>query len=209
MERFKLIIMKNLKQINLILFVLPFLMHSQTYPLYNTPENEYFVDGAYYKDINDDLNKYEGLWRVEINSSTSFEILFNKVFYDNLSMKRKYDTLIGEVKYVENDITIYNTMSNIINIYESHALMANGIFDNVFGLFQFSCEHCQNNEKYITGGYKDPARPYLPGTISMKYFIENGVEKIKIKLLVVGSIMDGFPHDDFRIPSGEYILIKQ
>ena len=182
--------------------------YSQTYPLYNTPENLYFVDNAYYKDMNDDLNKYEGTWRINLNINSFFEIRFTKVFYNDLSMRRKYDTLIGEVKFVENNTLRYDTTSNVTNIYANHAIMAWGIFDTVFGMYQFECPLCLSNEKYIQGYFEDPIRNLLPGDISMKHFTENGVEKIKIKLLIVGSIADDFDYDDFLLPSGEYILTK-
>ena len=182
--------------------------YSQTYPLYNTPENLYFIDNAYYKDMNEDLNKYEGIWRINLNVNSFFEIHFTKVFYNDLSMKRKYDTLIGEVKFVENNSLLYDTTSNVSNIYANHAIMAWGIFDTVFGMYQLECPLCLSNEKYIQGYFKDPLRNLLPGKISMKHFTENGVEKIKIKLLIVGSIADDISYDDFLLPSGEYILTK-
>jgi hypothetical protein len=83
-----------------------------------------------------------------------------------------------------------------------------GIFDTVFGMYQFECPLCLPKEKYIQGYFEDPVRNLLPGKISMKHFTEDSVGKIKIKLLIVGSIADDFDYDDFLLPSGEYILTK-
>ena len=181
---------------------------AQTYPLYNTPYDALTVTDAYYKDMDNDLDRYIGTWRININSNSFFEITFIKSFYNSLKQKMKYDTLIGEAKFVENNTLRYDTTSNVTNIYSNHAIMAWGINDTVFGMYQFECPLCLSNEKYILGTFKDPLRNLLPGKISMKHFTENGVEKIKIKLLIVGSIADDISYDDFLLPSGEYILTK-
>ncbi len=182
--------------------------YSQTYPLYNTPYDALTVTDAYYKDMDNDLDRYIGTWRINLNSNSFFEITFIKSFYNSLKQKMKYDTLIGEVKFVENNTLRYDTTSNVTNIYANHAIMAWGIFDTVFGMYQFECPLCLSNEKYIQGYFEDPIRNLLPGDISMKHFTENGVEKIKIKLLIVGSIADDISYNDFLLPSGEYILTK-
>jgi hypothetical protein len=85
----------KIKEITLIIaFLIITEINAQTYPLYNTPENVFFVDGAYYKDLNNDLNKYEGKWRLNLNSTSFIEIEFKKIIqYNDLTLNKKYDVL--------------------------------------------------------------------------------------------------------------------
>ncbi len=182
---------------------------AQTYPLYKTPESVYFTDGAYFKDMENHLNRYEGTWRLDLNSNSFIEIKFKKIIeYNLLSSNRKYDFLIGDCQYVLNNSIIINTLSNIDNTYSTHYFMANGIFDTIRGAQNFECPFCLVNEKYIGGYIDDIERPNLPSRLIMRHFTENGVEKIKIWFFISGSIMEDYPFDDFRLPSGQYVLTK-
>jgi hypothetical protein len=200
----------KIKEITLIIaFLIITEINAQTYPLYNTPENVFFVDGAYYKDLNNDLNKYEGKWRLNLNSTSFIEIEFKKIIqYNDLTLNKKYDVLIGECKYVLNNTIIFNTIPNINNTYTNHYFVANGIVDSVRGIWNFDCPYCLNNEKFITGGLEDSERSELPSKLVMRHFLESGIEKIKIMFHVYGSVMEDYPFDDFRLHSGQYVLTK-
>jgi hypothetical protein len=182
---------------------------AQTYPLYKTPESVYFTDGAYFKDMENHLNRYEGTWRLDLNSNSFIEIEFKKIIqYNDLTLNKKYDVLIGECKYVLNNTIIFNTIPNINNTYTNHYFVANGIVDSVRGIWNFDCPYCLNNEKFITGGLEDSERSELPSKLVMRHFLESGIEKIKIMFHVYGSVMEDYPFDDFRLPSGQYVLTK-
>jgi hypothetical protein len=182
---------------------------AQTYPLYKTPESVYFTDGAYFKDMENHLNRYEGTWRLDLNSNSFIEIEFKKIIqYNDLTLNKKYDVLIGECKYVLNNTIIFNTIPNINNTYTNHYFVANGIVDSVRGIWNFDCPYCLNNEKFITGGLEDSERSELPSKLVMRHFLESGIEKIKIMFHVYGSVMEDYPFDDFRLHSGQYVLTK-
>jgi hypothetical protein len=182
---------------------------AQTYPLYKTPESVYFTDGAYFKDMENHLNHYEVTWRLDLNSNSFIEIEFKKIIqYNDLTLNKKYDVLIGECKYVLNNTIIFNTIPNINNTYTNHYFVANGIVDSVRGIWNFDCPYCLNNEKFITGGLEDSERSELPSKLVMRHFLESGIEKIKIMFHVYGSVMEDYPFDDFRLPSGQYVLTK-
>lgn len=76
---------------------------------------DYLKSNNYIKDTNNDLDKFVGTWKwiSPTNSNTYFEINFFKVLYWNPNSIRNYyeDKILGNYKYVENGITITNTLT--------------------------------------------------------------------------------------------------
>jgi hypothetical protein len=73
------------------------------------------TDGAYFKDINDDLDKYEGIWVWEENGN-KLTIVLEKSIQDDWFPSHYEDLIVGNYKYEENGIVIVDTMTNpIIN----------------------------------------------------------------------------------------------
>lgn len=68
--------------------------------------------GDYYKDTNNEFNKYEGTWKWE-NGSTSLTFIFKKESLERFGYT--YDLLSGEYQYIENSVELANTLDNINN----------------------------------------------------------------------------------------------
>ncbi len=75
------------------------------------------VEGAYYKDIYDDLNNFVGTWEYT-NGTTSLTITLLKKemqhrTYTYKSFSYYQDVLIGGYKYMENGVEKINTLSQL------------------------------------------------------------------------------------------------
>jgi len=86
-------------------------------------------DGAYYKDINNELDDFEGTW-LYINGNTSLKIILRKevMFYNGDYYE---DVMVGEYRYIENGVELVNTLDNInvTNVYE-HNIYGQDLYYN-------------------------------------------------------------------------------
>ena len=167
------------------------------------------INGAYFKDINNELNKFEGTWKYE-NSNTSFTISFREIIQD-FDGRWYNDELIGDYKYIENGIELVNYLPdfNDPNVNNAqHSISGNMLIKkNRFP----RCLECDINENRFVLYFYDSERKYLSSKIAVRHFIEGGVEKIKVWLYDSGSAVlpyDGAP-EEIRVPYGEYVMIKQ
>lgn len=168
----------------------------------------------YYKDLNNELDKYEGTWKYQ-NGSTSFTITLEKkemVYYE---VAKKYkDKLFGEYQYIENGIEIINTLpqltQNTSNVHKGN-IGGGYIIDNDQVLI---CEDCAPNEKRIELYFNDPGRSYLNDSMVLQTLQEDNPvinQQGKIKVTILGGeimIPPNVPPAP-RIPYGEYIMLKQ
>ena len=80
-------------------------------------------DNVYYKDIDNDFNRFEGTWLLTNGTTTLTIILEKKVmsYIQNVMSNTNYyrDALVGEYRYVENGIEKINTLPNILVDYEN------------------------------------------------------------------------------------------
>ncbi|WP_299337947.1 DUF6705 family protein [uncultured Psychroserpens sp.] len=171
----------------------------------NIPDD---LTGVYFKDLNNELNKFEGTWLYQ-NGNTSLTVtlfkkeeVFNGEWYN--------DELQGEYQYVENGIEILNylTRLNDPNIFNAlHTIDGNKV---VYPDYYPECTDCQAGEKRFVMNFTDLDRRYLNNQILVQHINDNGIEKIKIHIGSSGSIVipQGTPAET-RVPYGEYILIKQ
>jgi hypothetical protein len=176
-------------------------------------------NGYYYKDFNNYLNVFEGTW-LYTNGNTSFTIVLQKKLMGHLSLPTfniSYytDAIIGEYKYIENGIEKINTLQNINTNFSSpdnYNIRMNNI--SIYS-DEIGCENCQPGNIYLKGSYSEPnCDSWMNPLLSMRYFVENGVEKIDLHFNPgerIGSDMYGNPPpcDEYALPFGEYILIKQ
>ncbi|CAM4366458.1 DUF6705 family protein [Flavobacterium terrigena] len=166
---------------------------------------------AYYKDVNNLLNTFEGTW-LYTNGATSLKIVmikkmqqFNGRYYEDL--------IIGEYEYKVNDVIVISTLSELNNNYSnqsSHSIAGSSIMNNNNRPI---CTNCTVNEKRLRTGFEDPVRDSY-GTMIVKKTTQNGLEAIQIKTRLSGygtPWIEGQPQPptDFTVPAGEYILIKQ
>ena len=199
--------MKHIIIITAILSFLSCKAQSPIIPLgdYNTE----LVSGSYQKDVNNNLNSFEGSWKYE-SGNTSFTISLRKISqYFNGHYYR--DDLIGDYSYIENGVELVNSLPdfNNPNINDAqHDISGNRlIYKNWFP----RCQECDIDEVRFVLAFYDVERKYLSSEIAVRHFIEGGVEKIKVWLYDSGSAVlpyDGAP-EEIRVPYGEYVMIKQ
>jgi hypothetical protein len=181
-----------LKIILLILFVS---CKAQTLtPLYNdgTSPNDGIHPNRYSKDVDNDFGPYVGTWKSEIGN-TSLTIIFNKVINDDFGNGDYFDLLVGEYKYVENGVTLVNSFPTLMQdgtdgvpniVHPDDPWLSNlgsiGIKTDTRGAPP--CPECPANVRYINLGVSDPTRTNIHGGAKMVRFVENGVEKIRIRI---------------------------
>lgn len=174
------------------------------------------VNGAYYKDIYNDFDKFVGTWKYT-NGSTSLTIVLQKKLqhYEFNSNNDYYlDMLIGEYKYVENGIEKINTLSllsqNLDDPYKHN------IFGNIIaGPNSVYCLGCGPNDRKLVLGFVDPNRS-IPGYEPQMMFQRadsGGVQKLKLVFRTISGMIveEGVepPYTSYTVPFGEYLLVKQ
>ncbi|MEX2349794.1 MAG: DUF6705 family protein [Flavobacteriaceae bacterium] len=106
-----------MKNINILLFlsiIFTISCKAQTIvPLKTSPLDA--PENAYYKDLNNELNKFEGTWQYA-NGNTSFTMVLEKKI--KVDMDDYYnDKIVGWYKYIENGQVIINTLLNTNDFY--------------------------------------------------------------------------------------------
>lgn len=213
--------MKKMKKIILILLlsITYVSCKAQIIPSYgNEPYGE--IDGAYYKDVNDELNPFIGTWVYStLNDTLKVSFIKNK-FLINSSHTYYSDELVGEFQYVENGIEKANTLSNLNTIHSN-------VFDyNMYSLGFIKklafpiCNDCSLSDKRLVMVFDEPANDdyMLSANFVMRHIVENGVEKLKVQFIMTAGA-GGYTKDlnsnatststVHSIPYGEYTLIKQ
>tara|TARA_R110000850_G_scaffold190308_4_gene316225 strand:+ start:2368 stop:2991 length:624 start_codon:yes stop_codon:yes gene_type:complete len=173
------------------------------------------TEGAYYKDVDNFLNNFEGIWLwAEGNSSLTLELkkitqhqstmpLTNVNYYE--------DFLIGEYKYVENGSQIVNTLPQLTFGTQDQER-------NIFGNFIIhryippQCTVCPLNELRVKLNFWDNERDYLRSSLVLRHGINSsGQEYIIAKLYGDGTYVEPYQNapTEPRVPYGEYVLLKQ
>ena len=176
--------------------------------------------GAYYKDLNNFLNQYEGTWLLDNGTTTLKIVLTKKVMFHKIAGLKQYysDYIVGEYLYIENGIEKLNTLNNLqtdhTNIY-NYGLVGNSQMPK--DIYP-KCNECATDEKRLNMKIFEPIVKDVEGLggemIARKY-TENGIEKLKIWFIPKGSsygvTKEGKPTSITKhtIPYGEYILVKQ
>jgi len=207
------------KQITLFMILYCTLCVAQPpeFPLYNRSID---VPGAYYKDLQDDFQRFIGEWKYEQGNNLLIVKIQKKemqfIDYGHISVYA--DFLVAEYRYVENGVEKINTLPNLLINYPdpySYNITANIIIKPVANNPNV-CPNCGPNDLMVQGSFSDPERDILgqfPICV-LRHKIENGVEKVFFTLQIEGSILpddDGNygPYSTYNIPQGFYELIKQ
>ncbi|MCC1484413.1 DUF6705 family protein [Winogradskyella immobilis] len=199
--------MKNILLLLLTFIILTLSCRAQS-PVVNidaTPSET--PDGAYYKDINNDLGRFVGTW--EFNTGNrSFRIVLRKVvqYFDGDNYE---DLLIGEYRYVENGTEIINTIpslnNNIIDAYDRN-IVGNIITRNNA---KPVCLDCNESERRIELVIADPLRAYLTTHVIVLRYIN--FNQITATIATTHGII--LPHEgspkELRVPNGEYTMVKE
>lgn len=133
---------------------------SQTYPL-RTYGIDYPKD-SYVKDINNELQSYEGMWKGSWNNKTFF-ISFKKIkYYKSFLDSRSYyaDILVGKFKILDNNGNII--FDNTSSIDDKSKIKGSDFRkkDNKYSLSYLDMELCGRNG-YVTIQFTDATKTKL------------------------------------------------
>ncbi|MGV7108186.1 DUF6705 family protein, partial [Flavobacterium sp. U410] len=171
------------------------------------------LSGAYYKDVNNLLDAFEGTF-VYTNGFTQLKIkLVKKVQQFN---GRYYeDLIIGEYQYIENGTEIVNTLDDIDLTYinqHQHNIFGNMLVDKNYP--RWICLACGSNENRLTLGIMDNISDRFGYLIlrKMTSLAPSGqtVVTLQAKITNVSRTFSDNPNPpDFSLPQGEFTMIKQ
>lgn len=175
-------------------------------PLSNIPEDTPGI--TYYKDTDNDFNNFEGTWKWE-NGNSSLTIQLQKIEMHLLG-KDYYDSIIGEYQYIADGEIQNNSLPLTLN---SNATYSHNIYGGIITPKSAPpCNECASNTRFVKLRLIEPENPQLRGAITMGYFVENGIEKIKVRIY---NTNDGFHVDytgptELKIPENSiFTLVKQ
>jgi hypothetical protein len=203
--------MKTLfKLIVLVLFTSNCIAQS---PIINiTNLNGQDVQGAYYKDIQNLLDPFVGIY-VYSNGTTYLKFEFRKKIMSSMNNFCFEDLIIGEYQYIKNSITIADTRNSFLENYangRNHSVATNFINTGI----GISCEDCAPTENYLRGGLKDCLSDRT-AYFDMRKTTGNGQEAMKIGIswrsdgMGRNRTVDEPPTPQPALPNAEFILIKQ
>lgn len=168
------------------------------------------LTGAYYKDSDNLLNPYEGTF-IYTNGNISFKVVLEKKT-QQYNGRYYEDLLIGEYEYKEGNVIVVSTLSDLSTVYNNqrrHSISGNSI-RNKTG--KPVCNECGTNELRVRLSFSDRERE-LYGSMTSRKIMHNNQEAIKVIIRCETNVVyfEGEPEPprDFRVPDGEYILIKQ
>lgn len=170
-----------------------------------------FPEGTYYKDLNNDLDKFVGVWKYQQANTLLTLVLQKKEHVLNPTFSIYEDLIIGEYKYEVNGQEILNYLPRLQDSSvtgDFHYISGNIILHSTDIP---KCLECHPFERRIRVNFRDPEREYIPTAMILRHQIINGVEQLTANLMGIGLIVvteDGLP-EDTRVPAGQYILIKQ
>jgi hypothetical protein len=166
------------------------------------------VRGAYYKDINNLLNGYDGTY-LYTNGNTSLKLVLQKKVMSSLNNYYFEDLVIGEYQYIKDGVEKANTLSKLSSVTNQRTHCISGtrvLTGSVLG-----CYDCTSTEKRLRLGFLDGTSRNI-GEIEVRKTVVNGRDGIRIKIWWNGPIAhkEGTPIPlPASISAGEYILIKQ
>ncbi len=162
------------------------------------------IANAYYKDVNNYLNPFEGTW-IYTDGNISFKIIIEKEV-QGYTGKFYVDALKGEYLYVKNGFEKINTLSNLNNQYH-HAISGNSILNNGN---RPECNNCPPGEKRVSLSFSDPEHQ-LGGEMVLQRISVNGQPALKAFKKTTSyyiSMTERSTYKFMLVPNGEYILIK-
>ncbi|MFD2824520.1 DUF6705 family protein [Lacinutrix iliipiscaria] len=169
------------------------------------------VDGAYLKDVYNELDKFVGTWNYT-NGNTSLTITFQK----KIQVESRYfrDLLVGEYQYIEDGIEKINTLSNFDIQDDLESLYQHNLIGSII-IYKYDfpgCSNCDTTEKRVQINFSDPTLglEHIGGMAMGLRYINDLIPKIQIDFARSGTMIlpDGAPQEP-TIPFGRYVLIQQ
>ncbi|NIK93549.1 hypothetical protein GZ212_15420 [Mangrovimonas sp. CR14] len=168
-------------------------------------------EGTYFKDLNNDFDKFVGIW-VYINGGTTFtiQLLQKEMVYDG--SEYYFDELFGEYNYLQNGTEIINTLPSLSQSPNNFDIRNIGGGHIITNEYYPECYDCSSNERRVMLYFNDPERGYLTTKMVLRYDTNSSnPEKMTVTIFESSSSMlpyEGAP-DEHRVPYGEYEMIKQ
>jgi len=145
---------------------------------------------AYYKDIDNELDLFEGTW-LYMNGNTSLKIILEKRL---MQFNGDYytDLIVGEYQYIKNGIEKINTLNQLSqNLGENHNIEGNFIHNTCVFL---PIDDCINGEIRLMLFINDVLTDKGMGIILHKRNI-NGQQALKANLWYDGGMITSHPND--------------
>lgn len=170
-------------------------------------QNGEIISGTYYKDVNNLLDPYVGVFVFQ-NNDIQIEISLQKRQMENINNIYFEDLLIGEYRYLKNGEEISNTISNLnllqTNPYQ-YSITGNTILvGNVRG-----CDDCLPNEKRVELGVSDEVNDRV-GNIIVRRIFQGNQEFFKFSIMwsmrVYNPVMSST--SQLGLPTGDFLFTK-
>lgn len=160
--------------------------------------------GAYYKDLNNEMNNFEGTW-LYTNGTTSLKIILVKkvMFFEGDYYE---DLMIGEYQYIENGIEKINTLSLLNqNLGRGHSIKGNTILKSCYLMPEGDCIEGEKRVRLSLSGYFTEHYAIM----ILKRRVINGRQAIKA-FTVFSYGGDEYPMPSPTLPwQQEYVMFKQ
>ncbi|SFN44057.1 hypothetical protein SAMN04487989_101439 [Bizionia echini] len=204
--------MKNIIYINLLVIGLTLSCKAQS-PIVSLDAPTTTPSGAYLKDLNNELDKFEGTW-IFTEGTITFTITLEKkeMVYDGF--KYYSDELFGAYSYTTNGVEIVNTFPLITETetdLDNTNIGGNYIIPNNLYV---ACDDCAPDERRVKLYFSDPERPYLSVSTVLRYIQDGNVpgqdEQITATIFPHGGMLpDENSPSTIRVPYGEYLMVKE
>lgn len=165
------------------------------------------IENAYYKDVNNYLNAFEGTW-IYTNGADSFKIVLVKKEMGYTGSFYK-DHLIGEYQYIENGVEKINTLSNL-SVESIHGLWGSSLLKNHAPPV---CDTCPTNERRLRLILNDAPRE-LSARVTLK--LTTVGDQPAFEAIIWGNppsahiFMNTTPtYTELTVPTGTFVFIKQ
>ena len=196
--------MKNIKFILIYSLILLGINCKAQSPIIDLNDrNGTIINGAYYKDVNNLLNQFEGTY--VLNDGVNYlKIVFQKKTMQYTGSCYQ-DLLIGEYQYKENGVEKINTLSKLTtplaHVYH-HSLAGNHFLYNHTPFDQFTTDNFRfSTAIQIPGG--------IDADLDIRKCIVNGQEAIQIFKRTKYYYKRGEPIPPIIVPNGFFYLIKE
>ena len=163
------------------------------------------INNAYYKDVNNVLNTFEGTWQSydPLTNSTLKIVLVKKQMFHNVTIYE--DVLIGEYQFIANGVEMVNTLGNI------NAILPTPYHYKIGGNYMFvgpqrsPFDNSTANEIRVKLHFSDNCG----GSITIRKTTINGAEAIEfLKVCTQGTIFPGQQRLTPIVKEGFYTLLK-
>lgn len=196
------------KIVKILLLFLPLYSNAQS-PVINIKNQDGFpITDAYYKDIDQVLNPFEGTY-LYTNGTTFLKVVLEKKIMSFDGFKYS-DLLIGEYQYVENGIEKINTLYLLSSFYSEnqHRHSIHGNFPLTIG--DEICVGCTVNEFRILSSLVELSTDNLAQIIISKTLV-NGHDAIKLNIWwqLRTKKENEPPLPQASLPGGDWVLLKQ